>query len=257
MLLSNSSQPYLFNIDNDTYMLYCSAASNIDLSFGANKYTIRPWKVHLYNLQDDSSIVLQTPAYVDNYGQCIIECNPHIKVIDNIIKLYYTVGFIKDTSSPILYHVCSLTSNDLTFSSLSDFQIVYKTFTGTPTNNPNELLCIEKTYNQDLLVVKNMNNSANNRIINNDFDIVEILRLTNIYNTDKFLLTGKDSTYNYKSYILNNDFSIYKRLLNSLDQDIYKCSILGNMLAFTVQNQSDNPSSVEDRSIVIENIVNS
>lgn len=254
-ILSNSSQPYLFKKDNNYYMLYCGATNTISLTFGNTKYNVRPWKIYLYDLANDTTSIIRTPSYVDSYGQAIIECNPHIKVINNIIKLYYTVGFMQSEGQPILYHVCSMTASDLSFDSLSDFNIVYKTFTGTPINN-NELLCIEKAYNTDLLIVKDLVNNTNTRIIENNFDMIEILRLTNIYNSDKFIITGKDNNYNYISYILNNNFSINKKLLNSFGKDVYKSTVLDNMLAFTVQNQSNDSNSVEDRAIVIENIDN-
>lgn len=174
---SNSSQPYLFSIEDQKYMLYCHADYPINLKYGTSSYTIRPWKIKLCNLETNNSTVVSTVQSFGDYGKIVLECNPHISIIDNSIKIYYTAGFMKTEDSPIVYYLCSMTADNLLLENLRDFNIVQKTFSGTMINS-NELLFVDKIYNKDTLVKKNivLNNSSLVSISNMPFE--EILRVT-------------------------------------------------------------------------------
>lgn len=249
--LNNSSQPYLFLNSNTVDMLYCYADHSIDLSFGNSSYVIRPWKIKKLNLTNETSTDLQTTLFDNEYGRVALECNPHIRSINGEIKLYYTAGFMKTDSDPIKYYLCSMTADNLNLDNLRDFTVIHKTFSGTLLNN-NELLFVDKVYGKDVLVRKNLiSNMAD--IINTEYlNLAEILRITNVYDSDKVIITGKSKEQTYVSYLLNSNLSIDHIITNSYNINIYKCSILNNLLAYTVRNDSYGSEDVESRSIVIE-----
>lgn len=247
--LDNSSQPYLFTHNNVIKMLYCYANHSVSLSFGATPYIIRPWKIHIYDLNNQTTGTVMTPTSHHEYGDIIIECNPHLVIVDNVIKLYYTAGFIRDLNSPINYQICCLTFDNLNFETIENFEIVTKSFTGTPIDNET-ILCIDKVYQKDILISKNILSNTKT-IINHEMDAVEILRITNIFNSDKKIITVKNSFMSYYSYFINADLSINKIITNNQGYNVYKCSILNNLLAYTIHNDS-NSSEPESRSILIE-----
>lgn len=252
MLLINSSQPYLFTSAESTNMLYCYADHSIDLSFGNSSYVIRPWKIKKINLSNNISTDIQTTLIHNQYGRVAIECNPHIKIEDNTVKLYYTAGFMKTDSDPIKYYLCSMTANNLSLENLRDFTVVHKTFSGTILD-PNYLLFVDKVYGKDVLVRKNIHSNTADIIIGTDYlNLGEILRITNVFDSDKVIITGKTKEQAYVSYLLNSDLTIDHIITNSYNMNVYKCSLLNNLLAYTVRNDSHSPEDVESRSIVVE-----
>jgi len=249
--LSNSSQPYLFVNSNTVDMLYCYADHSIGLRFGNSSYVIRPWKIKKLNLTNETSVDVQTTLFDNEYGRVALECNPHIRSSNGEVKLYYTAGFIKTENDPIKYYLCSMTADNLNLDNLRDFTVIHKTFSGTLLNS-NELLFVDKVYGKDVLARKNLSfNTAD--IINTEYlDLAEILRITTVYNSDQVIITGKSKEQTYVSYLLNSDLSIDHIITNSYNMNIYKCSLLNNLLAYTVRNDSYGPEDVESRSIVIE-----
>lgn len=252
MLLSNSSQPYLYSNGNNTNMLYCYADHSIDLNYGTSTYTIRPWKIKKINLNTQESSVIQTSLYHPEYGRVVLECNPHLYIKEGIIKLYYTAGFMKTDNSPIVYYLCSMVADNLNLDHLSQLSIVEKTFSGTMIND-NELLCVNKAYGKDILVRKTLDSNNGTIIPTDNLQIEEILKLTKRFDNNQIIITGKTYQKNYVSYLLDNTLSNSEAIHNSYGMDVYKCSILGNTMAYTVRNESYSPDDVESRSIVIEN----
>lgn len=251
MLLINSSQPYLFANANTVDMLYCYADHSINLSFGQSSYVIRPWKIKKLNLANETSTDLQTTLFDNEYGRVALECNPHVRFNNEEVKLYYTAGFMKTDSDPIKYYLCSMTADNLNLDNLRDFTVIHKTFSGTLLNT-NELLFVDKVYGKDVLARKNLSSNMAD-IINTEYlDLAEILRITTVYNSDKVIITGKSKEQTYVSYLLNSDLNIDHIITNSYNMNIYKCSILNNLLAYTVRNDVHKPEDVESRSIVVE-----
>ncbi len=249
--LSNSSQPYLFVNSNTVDMLYCYADHSIDLSFGNSSYVIRPWKIKKLNLTNETSTDLQTTLFDNEYGRVALECNPHIRSSNGEIKLYYTAGFMKTDNDPIKYYLCSMTADNLNLDNLRDFTVIHKTFSGTLLND-NELLFVDKVYGKDVLVRKNLISNMADIISTEHLNLGEILRITTVYNSDKVIITGKSKEQSYVSYLLNSDLSIDHIITNEYNINIYKCSILNNLLAYTVRNDSYSSEDVESRSIVVE-----
>lgn len=247
--LLNSSQPYLYNSNNDLMLLYCFATEPITRYFRQNSYQIKPWKIYNYNLINDSNLSINTPTTITDKGQVIVECNPHVYTHNNYVELIYTAGVAIDSQAPIVYYICSIKSDNLNFNNLYDFNILAsRIFNGTYHNN--NLLLIDKTnIAKDTLAEKNPETGD---IINtySHFDFTEILRIVNVFDNDKYIITGK---YNdsYKSYLLNHDLSINSTLKNSNNEDIYKCTMYSNLLAYTVMGEG----SYEDRSIILEPLI--
>jgi hypothetical protein len=249
--LNNSSQPYLYVNENNLLMLYCFAESSVTRVFGDASYKVRPWKIKLYNLNTDLNITLNTITSLPDKGQVVVECNPHIFIHNNQIELCYTAGFAKTATSPIVYYFCSMKSDNLSFDNLYDFQIISKTFNGTYLNSNNYLLIDKKNYDVDTIT---QNLKINNKIIDSysNFNLEEILRIINVFNSNYFLITGKKEN-NYISYLLNNDLSINKKIQNNNNENVYKCSIYPKVLAYTnVLNTEEQDQTNEQRSIVIE-----
>jgi len=249
-IIHNSSQPYLFKDGEIDKMLYCYANKSINLKFGDQPYSVKPWKIYSYNIDNSESFVVNTIKSHKDLGNVIIECNPQIIVSNNYIKIYYTAGFMESCDSPIVYYLCSFIADNTNFHNIRDFQIVQKTFSGTVSNN--NLIFIEKELNQDRLMIKNLDTNRTNTI-NSNLDMVEILRVSSVFNSDKIIVTAKDFTRKYVSYLLNSDFSLNRIVTNNQGYDIYKCSISNNLLAYTIHNYT-NDNLTENRSIVIENI---
>lgn len=249
--LNNSSQPYLFVNTNTVDMLYCYADHSIDLSFGQSSYVIRPWKIKKFNLTNETSTDLQTMLFDNEYGRVALECNPHIRLNNGEVKLCYTAGFMKTDNDPIKYYLCSMTADNLNLDNLRDFTVIHKTFSGTLLNS-NELLFVDKVYGKDVLAKKNLNSNIAN-IINTEYlNLSEILRITTVYNSDQIIITGKNKEQTYVSYLLNSDLSIDYIITNLYNMNVYKCSMLNNLLAYTVRNDSYGSEDVESRSIVVE-----
>ena len=249
--LNNSSQPYLFNNSDEIDMLYCYADHSIDLSFGNSSYVIRPWKIKKIDLNNNTSTDIQTTLVHSEYGRVALECNPHIKLENNTVKLYYTAGFMKTDSDPIRYYLCRMTADNLNLDNLRDFTVVHKTFSGTLLDN-NYLLFVDKVYGKDVLVRKNLNSNMADIIDTDYLNLAEILKIANVFNSDKVIITGKTKQQSYVSYLLNSDLTIDHIINNSYNMNVYKCSILNNLLAYTVRNDSHSPEDVESRSIVVE-----
>ncbi len=252
MILSNSSQPYLFiDQNNQKNMLYCYADHSINLSFGQYSYAIRPWKIKKINLTSNQSVDIKTVLYHKEYGRVTLECNPHIKIENGLINLYYTAGFMSTDHDPIKYYLCSMTADNLNLDNLRDFRVVHKTFSGTILDN-NFLLFVDKIYGKDVLINKNLSTNMGSVVPTEYLNLSEILRVTNVFDSSQIILTCKTTQQFYASYLLNSDLSINKTIKNSYDMDIYKCSILGDLLAYTVRNESYGGDDPESRSIVIE-----
>ncbi len=253
-LILNSSQPYLYSDGSVSYMLYCYADHSISLDYGGSSYVIRPWKIKLLNLNTNNSTTIQTPSYNEQYGRIALECNPHVIINNGVIKLYYTAGFMKTDNSPIKYYLCCMTADNLSLTNLTDFTVIHKTFSGTFIID-NELLFVDKVYGKDTLIRKHIDATNGTIVPTNTMSLEEILRVTKQFGTDQIIITGKTTEKAYASYLLNNDLTIDHRINNSYNMDVYKCSILGNTMAYTVRNESYGPEDVESRSIVIENNV--
>lgn len=232
----NSSQPFLYvNNNGQKCLLYCYADSLRTLVFG-NEYSIRTWKIYHKNYVTNEIISIPTPRAHELHGEVILECNPHCYAD----KLYYTAGFNKGPNTPIVYYLCSLDISPLDPTVVSNFTIIQQTFSGTVINNT------AYYTNKRGRVLKGIDNPQ-------EFDLgfINIYRLNKIFNEDKFIVTGQSADRQYFSLLTDNLFNVIKELKNNNNDPIYKCSLLGNQLVYTLKLDH---ISYESRELVEETI---
>lgn len=237
--MQNSSQPFLYiNNNNQKCLLYCYANSLRTLVFGT-EYSIRPWKIFHKNYVTNEVVSIATPTNVENYGEVILECNPHL--YSN--KLYYTAGFNKGPNTPIVYYLCSLDISPLDPSQTSNFTVIQQTFTGTVVED----IAIYANPNKNGKVLKGITNPQEF-----DLGLLYIYKLNKIFNEDKFIVTGQTTDRPYFSLLVDSSFNIIKELKNNNNDPIYKCSLLDNQLIYTLKLDQDNYESRE----LVEEIYN-
>lgn len=250
MLLDNSSQPYLYKDSSDaTCLLYCHAEQTLNLLFG-NSFRIRPWKIRYRNLNSNFDEIIPTNRYQEGYGKVLVECNPHINLINNQLTLFYTAGFSNGRDTPIKYYYCAMDSEDYTFMNLSNFRIIQPTFTACIFND--KIIYIQKTQHSDKLMSKDYGSDNATEITVSGMDLIEIVRITKLFDQNKLIMTGRNPENIDTSYLINSDLHVEKAIKNIYNYNVYKCSLLDNQLAYTVKvnPHSDN----EHRQIVLENI---
>lgn len=238
----NSSQPFLYSYQNDTLMLYCYS-DKVSNFYYYGYYAARPWKIHYKNLNSEESRIVKTLRYHPKYGSSLIECNPHTYP-ENPNTLYWNAGFSLGGNHPIVYYLVSMEASDPTFSEFDPqtFKVIQKCFTGTLINN--QLLIRQTGFKNAKLQI-----SDDSLIDFADLGFKHILKINKLYNQNKYILTGEDSNKNAFSVLLNEDFSLHKTIKNSLDQDVYKCSILDDQLVYTSKDEAE---KIETRSLHFE-----
>ena len=248
-ILENSSQPYLYSYHNNNQLLYCYADSLVNLVFGT-EYSIRPWKIKSKNLITNEDFEIDTPKSHPEHGNVILECNPHIAIINNIPNICYVAGFNKGDNQPIHYFLCSLPFVDLTFKNpiMSEFNIIKKTFTGYVVSN-NCVIYNDSNKFSGKLIKENLGSSEQIIIDLSSLEFINILRISKIYNQDYFLVTGQKVNTSFMSVLLDNNFNFIKEIRNENNENVYKCTLLNNKLIYTVRHDS---SEIEVRSLVEE-----
>jgi hypothetical protein len=228
----NSSQPFLYtNNSGQKCLLYCYSPGLRTLKFG-NDYSIRPWKIYHKNYETNTIELIPTPRSVPEYGEVVLECNPHCY----LDKLYYTAGFNKGSDTPIVYYLCSLDISPLDPSQTSNFTVIQQTFTGTVVDN----VAIYANPNKNGKVLKGTTNPQEF-----DLGLIYIYKLNKVFNEDKFIVTGQTTEKSYLSLLVDSSFDIIKELKNNNNESIYKCSLLNNELVYTLKLDQDNYESRE------------
>jgi len=233
------NQPFLFlNNDNKECLFYCEAEKTITLNFG-NDYEITPWKVAL--TIDGVKTDIELPKLLSEFGDIVIECNPHIIVENESPVFYYVAGFLLGKGFPIIYYLCSL-ETDWQFKEFKNLKIIKKTFSGTIINN-------------EIISIGHFNKLIVGDIVYDSFEgIQQIYRIIPIYqNKDYFLITASINKVDI-SIVVKSDLSLYCVLKNKENVNIYKSTILKNKIVYTVKNA--NNGLAEDRSLVTEEFLN-
>lgn len=245
--LNNSSQPFLY----PNHILYCYSEHSIDLFFGGS-FSIRPWKIRNRNMLSGEDYEIPTQRYNEELGRVVLEANPSVSSINNLWKIYWTAGFSNGKNSPIRYYYCSMDSVDETLKDLSNFQIVQQTYNGAVVSE--QLLFKDETSsNPNTTIVKRaVDNEITNSINISDLDLSNIDKITPIFGTTKFIVGGTDHSNINVSYVVDQDYMIRQKLKNSYNYDVYKCSILDSLLAYTVH--TNKYTQDEHRAVVIENM---
>lgn len=245
--LQNSNQPYLYyNLNHDIILLYCYADKPQTLIYG-NEYSIKPWKIHYKNLSNNNNgVALSSVFRHHDYGDVIVECNPHIIIKNNTYYLYYNAGFNLGPDTPIIYYLCSLIISDLDFSTiyLDTFSIIHQCFTGTVINNEtivtaDQMSSLLKFYKQSQLI---------DSINLSKYNIYQIYKINKIFNENQYIVTGSNADYKMCSILLDKDFNFLSEIYDNNQESVYKCSLLDNKIAYTVRTQD---ATIENRKIII------
>jgi hypothetical protein len=246
MIIKNSTQPFLYRNDiNELGLLYCYADHPVDLLFG-DSFTIQPWKINSRNLITGQNKILPTNTFDKKLGKVVMECNPSIDVIDNKLTIFWTAGFSNGKNTPISYYYCAMDSEDYTFTNLNNFRILHKGYSCIYLNG--SLIYKEETLNsEEPLMIKSLSLDTSSVLTIQDFDLLDISRINRIFNKNQLIVTGKNPENIDCSYIINDLGVIEKRIKNSYNYDVYKCSIFENTLAYSVVIDNN-------KSIVVENM---
>lgn len=227
-------------------MLYCYGETIKTIVFGS-PYDLRGWKIYHKNLNDDNGVVVDTPQHHPEYGEVILECNPHPVIINNEIYLYYTAGFYKQPNSPIKYKLCSIRSQNMVFSSLdhNSWTTIIDAFSAT--RYMDNLIFSKKINNKSILYKQDLATGDVSEIVVDALIDQWIYKINKIFNENLMIITTPD-----QSILLNDNLSYIKNITNNQNQNIYKCSILDNVLAYTIKHNDSRLQ--ESRSIVIEDM---
>lgn len=174
--IQNSNYPYLFSHNNEIKLIYTYTESYLTRAFGSSSYSYKPYRLYLTNIADYNPIRINTPLFSETYGNILWEFNPQIIQNDNTISLIYNAACSMGDDGPIIYNLCSIDSEDYTFSNLSNFKILSMGYTGTVPENTN------------------INNSIS--------DIVELLYMTKIFNNSNYLI-GCRKAEGYSTYLFD------------------------------------------------------
>lgn len=249
-MLNNSNQPYLYEFDSDKLLLYCYSDSVTSLYFG-NEYFIKPWKIYLYNITLSNTKLIETITYHEDYGNVIVECNPHLIKHDAKYYLYYNAGFNNGKNTPIIYYLCRVEVSDpyLTKIYANTFSILHKCFSASPISE-SQIVSVDHQNAPHL----NIYNLVDNKFIMSvnllDHNIHNILKVTKVFDQDKYIVvTSSKNNNSFSSHVLDKNFNYLYELCDPCGNSIYKSSILnGATLAYTLRIQD---GSIENRQIVI------
>lgn len=249
-MLNNSNQPYLYEFDSDKLLLYCYSASISSLYFG-NEYFIKPWKIYLYNFTSSNIKSVETISYYENYGDVVVECNPHLIKHDAKYYLYYNAGFNNGKNTPIVYYLCRVEVSDpyLTKIDHDTFSVLHRCFSASPISI-SQIISVDHQNSSYL----NIYDLTHSRFIKSvkliDYNIHNILKVTKVFNQDKYIVVTSSKDHNsFSSHVLDKNFNYLYELCDPCGNSIYKSSILnGTTLAYTLRIQD---GSIENRQIVI------
>ena len=238
--MPGKNQPFLFvNNENKECLFYCEAQEQKELKFGKSnyKYEITPWKVVLSI--DGVNKPIDLPKLVTDFGEIIIECNPHILIKENNYVFLYVAGFMAYENAPIIYYLCSL-DVDFNFTNFTNHKILKQTFSGTIIDD--KIISIDDDEIQ-----------IDNKLFSSFGNISRIYRICPIYEEPNFILITAITKDNIDvSYIVQKDISSYCTLTNSNNKNIYKCTFIKNKLIYTLKIPDALNINVENRDLVEE-----
>jgi hypothetical protein len=244
MIIENSSQPFLYKINDNIELLYCYADHPVDLFFG-NSFSIRPWKIKNYSFNTEQSSELPTQRFHEDFGRVIIEANPSIAHYNNTLKLCWTAGFSNGKNSPIQYYLCSMDIGN-TINDLSNFQILEKAHCGAIING-SLIFKLEDDNPEEPLMVKALGSTQASSLSIDNLDLYVVNKITPIFNSDSFIIGGINLENINVSYVIDKEYRVVSQIKNQYNYDVNKCSLYENKLSYSVSVQ-------ESKKVVIENI---
>jgi hypothetical protein len=277
-----TNQPFLFKNEIDqTCLLFCKVDNIKELKFGNETYSITPWKIWFKNLDTEEEYPLNLPLDLSNlefdskiesiFGfsaydikkqdahlEFIIFCNPHLFTENGKIIFCYVAGLSFNDSDGIRYYIIVAEAEDLTLKSLNNFVALRESFTGTKLTKQKIVYCYKNIklnnnaiIHQDSLVVEDLESGLLQEVDLKNLGPDNIYRIVPIFNSGNFILTCTLLADRLKrSFIIDNNFTIFSEILTPQDKPVYKSSILENKLIYTKVGKNDS-SGIENRSLEI------
>ncbi len=170
-------------------------------------------------------------------------CTPHFYPSTSNLRLQFIAGVVVNKTSGTNYCLASIDSSDLTFKNLSNLKLIRRTFSGSILPD-GTLLYVEDEYlfkglvvsARDRIIVKAPGNSELQEVDLSYLGIIDIYRVCPIYNSNYFTLTCtlQNDGENFHTFILSSDFKTGYEVFNKEGENVYKTSILDDILMYTV-----------------------
>lgn len=182
---------------------------------------------------------METPRVHPEHGEVILECNPHLQMHGGGVSLRYVAGFNKGPNTPIVYRYCSL-GTDWTLGESGEWVVGDRGFSA---------VWIEGTF------YRVQKTPQGDRLLRGGEDLGRVLEFQNIYRVcpvhgeSGLIITGDDAGQP-RSYVCSADFSESREIKNMAGEPVYKCTLLGDRLVYTVRHTG----GVEQRSLVEERV---
>lgn len=222
----HQNQPFLFtNPLGDECLLCCEAESESVFSFGnfGATYSLLPWRVML-SIDGSDMFRPPLPPYIEGCGEVVVECNPHVVIEEGVPRFFYVAGCRATATAAIVYRLVCATV-DWNFSSLSDFQILQTTFSGTRIDG--HLVCLKKTPHGDSLVISGEDKGRSAT----DY----IYRVCPVFDQPGKLIVTGSAVDGPRSFLIDRATMSMQEIVDSAGRGIYKCSILGDKLIHTTK----------------------
>ena len=233
------NQPYLFKSPGGQEgLLYCGAEALVELVFGGS-YSLMPWKIWI---SQDGEREVPTPRSHPQHGQVILECNPHLQAQGDEVLLRYVAGFNKGPNTPIVYRFCSL-QTDWAVEQAGEWVVGEAGFSASWVEGA--FYKVKKTPREDHLLRDGVD-------LGPVLGFQYIYRVCPVHGEGRLIITGEHQGRSI-SYLCSPDLSESEEIKNLAGESVYKCTLLGNRLVYTVKHEG----GVETRSLRSEEIIRS
>lgn len=233
-------QPYIFENATGLAMLLCTAFEDIQVDFNGKPTTVRPWKISWRQGLFGTDMVLNTPAAILG-SPVILECSPSLCKRKGKWYLTYLAGLNISSARPIVYRVVTVPIDIDSMVVLGSDYAVAPVVTGSATKTTNNCYFVGK----DLKSIQTLLGSS----LRVQTDYQQVTRVINVFDSEQLMVTlCKDS--NYFSGFFDPNTLAFTRVQNNADEDIYKCSVYKDQLAYAKKIGPD----FEDREVYVETL---
>lgn len=213
-----TNQPFL----HGGGLLFCKSGSTRTIDFGGSR-TFPTWKIWHRSIGDEE-LAIPTPT-TGVHGNILSECNPHLYPDGGGVRLGYVAGFYAGPGHPVVYHHVHCTVG-ADIDEVGELVVGQRVFSAAFVGG--ELLFTKKTPLGDELW-------RDDAAFALPFTVDSIYRVVPVMGEpDHFLLTGSNSTGDH-SWLVRKSTGKAVEVKNLAGGPVYKCSLLGNKLAYTVK----------------------
>ena len=233
-------QPYLYAAPAGETLLFCQASGPASIQFAGAAVDVVPWKIAARRAA--TSWPVNTPAQINGFP-VVSECTPCVYFAAGSARLSYVAGLNKGPLRPLVYHHVTAEFDHKTATVGAILSVsVEPTFSACVTDS-GEILTTSKDRQS---VVSSVSGPLE---ILEGFD--HVARVVNVYAAPHLLILTIKAGADYRSILKDLDSGAESPLRNQAGEEIYKCTLLGDRLAYAVRVGPD----FEDREIVTESIL--